>query len=357
MSEKIFNNQNITAYLLGSLPDAETEVFDELSITDEQFADELKATEKDLVDAYVNGELKDEKLEQFKSYYLASPIRHEKVEFAKNFQIFAKQNIAQTETSSPIQTKSKQTLLGFLSNMFTFSNRAWQFGLAFSVLALMLFGGWLWSENSRLRTNVDEAKITEDKILQREADLQEREKQLQTEIANQRTNIAETEKELETIRTEKEQLLAELKREKEQKRSIEKQQIEPQKAEIQKQTPNLPSRLISVASFILTPSLRGNSPIQTLSIPPKTDSIFMQLELETGDYKFCRVVLKNESSNQIVWRSGKIKTKLKGTNNFLNINFPAKLLKSQTYSIEVSGLNSNGEAEIIGNYPFRTVLK
>ena len=89
MSKPTYNNQTITEYLLGSLPEAETERFDELSITDDEFAETLKAAEKDLVDAYVQGELIGAELEQFKFHYLASPLRREKVQFAQAFQVLA----------------------------------------------------------------------------------------------------------------------------------------------------------------------------------------------------------------------------------------------------------------------------
>ena len=96
MTKVTYNNETMTAYLLGSLPEAETEQLDELSFTDDEFAAELMAAEKDLVDAYVHGELRGAKLEQFKTYYLASPVRREKVKFAQAFQEFAAKNIAET---------------------------------------------------------------------------------------------------------------------------------------------------------------------------------------------------------------------------------------------------------------------
>ncbi|MFN2493080.1 MAG: hypothetical protein ABR501_09385, partial [Pyrinomonadaceae bacterium] len=79
MSKQAYDDQTVTQYLLGSLPEAEAERFDELSFTDDEFADALMAAEKDLVDAYVQGELTGAELEQFKSHYLASPLRREQV--------------------------------------------------------------------------------------------------------------------------------------------------------------------------------------------------------------------------------------------------------------------------------------
>src|SRR5688572_18920006 len=92
MSKKTYTSEVIMSYLLGSLPEDEAERFDELSFTDDEFAESLQAAEKDLIDAYVQDELKDAELERFKSYYLASPVRREKVKFAQAFQVFAEKS-------------------------------------------------------------------------------------------------------------------------------------------------------------------------------------------------------------------------------------------------------------------------
>ncbi len=349
MDTKTYNNQTMIAYLLGSLPETEAEAFDELSFADDEFADELNAAEKDLVDAFINGELSGEKLKQFKNYYLVSPRRREKVEFAKAFQSFAEKQLAETEKFFIAEAKPKQTWAGFLSDLFTISRPSRQWGFAFAALALVVFGGWLMVENARLRSQMGDEQARRDTILQRESELQQRERQLQDEIANQRTTNAEAEKELANIRAERERLEQELKKEQEQKRLIERREAEPQLADKSK-TPISPSRPISIASFILTPALRGNNELKTISIPAQTDLVKMQLELEADDYKSYRVVLHNQSNNQILWRSGQLKSKVKGANNVLTLRFPAKLLKPQVYSLEVYGLN-----EIISDYSFRVV--
>ena len=69
----------IIQYLLGRLPDKEAERLDELSITDDDFALRLNAAEYDLVDAYVRGELSGDTQQRFRSFYLSSPKRREKL--------------------------------------------------------------------------------------------------------------------------------------------------------------------------------------------------------------------------------------------------------------------------------------
>src|SRR5512143_2454891 len=81
-SHPSFDDRTLTQYLLGSLPDEDTERIDELSVTDDDVAWRLRAVENDLVDAYVRGELSAETLAKFKSSYLANPERRKRVEIA-----------------------------------------------------------------------------------------------------------------------------------------------------------------------------------------------------------------------------------------------------------------------------------
>ena len=76
------DDQLLVRYLIGSLPEDETERLDEQSIADDQFAARLSAVENDLVDAYVKGELTGDILDGFKAHYLSSRARRERVTFA-----------------------------------------------------------------------------------------------------------------------------------------------------------------------------------------------------------------------------------------------------------------------------------
>jgi anti-sigma-K factor RskA len=78
-----FDDQVLTRYFLGTLPEAETQRVEELSIADDSFALRLDAVENDLVDAYAREELSPENLPQFKKSYLSSPQATEKVQFAQ----------------------------------------------------------------------------------------------------------------------------------------------------------------------------------------------------------------------------------------------------------------------------------
>ena len=358
MNEPEFNNQSLNEYLLGTLPDAEAERFDELSFTDENFADALNAAEKDLVDAYLYDELNGATLKNFQTHYLASPVRREKVEFAKAFQVFAEKNIAEKSVVKPLFAESapKRTVAGFFANIFAIPRPALQWSFALATLALVFFGGWLWNENSRLRSEMSQADVNREQITRREAEIAAREKQIQDETSNRQNADSENEKELARLREERTQLEEQLKKQTQE----EKQRL----AELQKNAaprtaptaapPEYAPRL-SIASFILAPSLRGGSRIQTVLIPARTTAVAANLELETDAYPAYRAVLRSQSDNRILWQSGTLKSKTVGENRRLRVAFPANLLKPESYTIEVSGVPANGAAEIISDYSFRLV--
>jgi len=76
-------DRELVSYLLGTLPQDRADAFDELSVTDDAFAAQLRVAEDELIDAYIGGELTGETLAQFETAYLSSPRRRERVTFAR----------------------------------------------------------------------------------------------------------------------------------------------------------------------------------------------------------------------------------------------------------------------------------
>jgi hypothetical protein len=76
---------DLTRYLLGLLPEEETDRLDELSVVDDGLAGQLGVAETQLVDAYLRGALPGDLRARFESHYLLSPARRGKVAFARRF--------------------------------------------------------------------------------------------------------------------------------------------------------------------------------------------------------------------------------------------------------------------------------
>lgn len=346
MKEQEYNNQVITKYLLGTLPETEAESFDELSFTDDEFAQALKSVENELIDLYVSGELTGAARESFKSHYLASATRREKVKFAQALSAFAENEAAQTNRENSEIAKSKQPS-GFFSflNIFAISNPIAQWGFAAACLVFIFLAGWLWTENTRLNQQANELQAKREAVTEREQDLQ-------NQLAGERSANSETAKELAAAKEEQALLEEKLKTE----QAHQSQRLREPSSPLFGQTPSSSSK-ISIASFVLLPPTRGNNSVQDIFVPAQSRLVAMQLQLESDDYVSYLVALTDQAGQKNLWRSGKIKTKTKRNNKVLNVLFPAKLLKSQIYSLAVSGINASGESEIISNYSFRAVQR
>lgn len=348
MSKQTHNDQTLTRYLLGALPEAEAERLDELSFTDDEFAEALKAAEKDLVDAYVQGELSGATLEHFNSHYLASTLRHEKVKFAQAFQLVAGKRVGAKASEEGAKARdesaAKRKGLGrFFSSGFLNTPRpAWRWGVAFATLALVVAVGWLAFENARLRGQVSQTQA-------RREEFGRREQELQSELEGRRTAGAETELALARVREERERLEQELKRQESQGQ---------QRATSQRPAPTGRG---GIASFTLAPQMRDAAQIRVISVPTDVGYVKIRLELDPveldpNDYSAYRVALINQAANQTHWRSGKLRARGTDDDKALSVRLPARLLKPQTaYLLRVTGVPVSGASEIVSEYPFRVV--
>jgi hypothetical protein len=356
MSEQLYDKEELTRYLLGTLPADETERLDELSFTDEDFNAALRETENDLTDAYARGELTGERADEFKARYFGSPHRRAKVDFAIAFKKFAEnKSAAHADTAReiieivPAKIRKKNDAASderksFWRSMFgAFAFPRSTFGWVAACVAALLFiiGGWLVFENLRLRRQMNDAQTAR-------AALQQRERELQTQIDPARAKDSETEQELARAR--------------EQSARIEQQMSEPNNAaqpnksasQIARLSPAKPHEL-HVVTFDLIPQTRGASSLAALKLPAKAESVTMRLRLETNEFSAYRVALRDQSTNRIIWRSASLKAAAKGDSKILNVNLPARLLQNRIYALEVSGASASGADEFISSYPFRIV--
>jgi hypothetical protein len=327
MSNSNNQNQVINQYLLGSLPEAETERLDELSVTSQEFAESLSATENDLIDSYVQGELSGTSLAQFESHYLASPLRRKRVEFAEAFRVFAgkQTEVGDSLIRGPVNLDRRRKS-GWLVTLNIFGGQfpALQWGLAVAVVVVIGAGAFLLVQTARLRQQMSLEQA-------RRNELQQRETQLQKELDQQRASNSAIEQELAQVREARARLEEELKK---------------------SGQPTISGT--ATASFVLTPQLRGAGQAQSVSIPSNISRVTMRLNLEPNDYQTFAVVLINQSNQQELWRSGKLKASASGDNRTLSVSVSAGLLKSQSYALRVSGISANA-SEVLSDYPFKVV--
>jgi hypothetical protein len=306
-------DDQLVRYLVGSLPEDETEQLDELSIADDRFAAQLSAVENDLVDAYVKGELPGDTLERFKAKYLSSPATRDKVTFAE-----ALLRYQQSPATVPARAARDRR---FAVPRLVVP----QWGWAVAATLFLAATGYLVVENNRLRRGMSDAGAAR-------AVLEAREQQLQRQVAEQQSANAETARELAQIR----EALA-------------------QRASATAANP--PASRTVIASFVLLPPTRGAGDLPTIAIPPGTQAVTLHVDLESEDFPVYRAELKDTGTERIIWRGDNLRAAPRDGARSLSLTLDGNVLKRQTYTLDVIGVPPRGAPESVGSYPFRVVVK
>jgi hypothetical protein len=164
MTTETYSVQTIRDYLLGRLAEAETERLDELSITDDECAERIRAVEHDLVDAFARGELQGVALEQFRAKYLTTLRGREAIRFAEALQSLDERSVGDSSEAD----RGKTTIVRERRR------RPELLALAAAVIVLATASAWLAIDNRTLRARMTSAESARDE-LQRDRQLREAE--------------------------------------------------------------------------------------------------------------------------------------------------------------------------------------
>ena len=323
-----YDNQTLFSYLLGSLPDTDTELLDEMTFTDPDFAELVNAAEKDLVDFYISDGLKGETLEKFESHYMASPRRREKVTFARAFREFAanERNGENPPLAAVPESKAatiKEQIGAFFSSLGILGGGSPIFGFAAAaaVLALVLFGGWLLIMGVIQKQGGGDIALTTNTN--------------QDIPVNAIVPVITPEPTASAVPVNG---------------GASKLSPTPAPTTTPKRPPVEPSQPM-IAAFVLPPPLRGGAPLTQVRLESEIQVAQFSIGLEASDYRSYRVELRDAGQGRSIWQAGSLKAR----GSSLSVRVPAKLLKGQIYSFTVTGVNAEGTSENIGDYSFRVV--
>ena len=299
------NDQLLVQYLLGTLPAEETERLDELSVTDDDFATRLSVAENDLVDAYVRGDLPADTAERFRLTYASSPRRREKLRFAESLLLYQKREEAVT-----VQPAVRQKSPGRIRRFFTLPTLMPQWGLAAVAILLLAATGYLGMTNRRLRDQLIRAGVER-------ISLEQREQQLARQLENS----------------------------------------SPENAKGSATESQKPFDRLKIATFVLTPAIRGAGQLPSVSTSPETDVVVLKIELEENEFPQYRAELEDSATRHVLWTSADLAAFSDGSQKAVSFAFRAALLQRQTYLVQISGIRANGTSELISTYPFRALVK
>jgi len=317
-----YTDEVITRYLVGALASDETERLDELSLTDDEFAERLQSVENDLVDEYVRGELRGNLLERFESSYLASPTNREKVKFSESLlrMVDRGADVERAKNAEQSVTHDSAGSRGYRSFWWkdTLAVPKTVLWPAMSVAAFLLIAsGWLLVQDLRLRQLRDQAQA-ENNVLALQAEKQ------QAQLGENQVALAEKQREIDELR-----------------RTLERS---GQSADTEE--PN-------VIPVVLEPQTRSISTIKTVSIPAEADLVVFQLELEGDDRADYQAILKSLPGQQTVWKRSGIRSQRREGVKVLVITLRTRVLSSRNYILEVADPRNAGS--IFSSYTFKIV--
>src|SRR5262245_6158847 len=128
-------------YLLGNLTDEEQVEVEDRAFADADYLRALEATEADLIDSYVRGQLSQADRRGFEFRFLTSPERRRKVEFARALA---------TIGSESQHEEPRAAGWSFFPGAFWEWTRVVQFASAAAALICIAGGAWLVSENAAI---------------------------------------------------------------------------------------------------------------------------------------------------------------------------------------------------------------
>jgi hypothetical protein len=286
-------DRQLIRYVLGMLSDTDAERLDEQSIVDDEIAARLRSVENDLVDAYVRGALEGELLERFESFYLASPLRREKVKLARGFLDAIDRLPAQaaTHVTSPV------SLQGPVSWRQRFIWLA-------SAAVLLLACGVLLLQDVRLRRGLLDAQHDS-------AAFDTRGRELTRQLGEQSAANDALKKEVERLRA------------------------------------------VHPLALVLRPQTRAAAPVSVIAVPSGLDVVAFELELEATDFSEYQAALKDPATRRVVWRSGVVKPVSSRRPPAVAIAVPTSVLRPQHYSFELSGRTPEVAFDVVGSYEFQ----
>jgi hypothetical protein len=292
------HDQQLVRYLLGLLSEDEADRIDELSVVDDDLAARLRVVEDDLVDAYVRGALSGDALKRFESHYLSSPLRRERVTFARHF-------VSAVDRAQPLAaagTHRRSARAGLVP------------ALAAAAAVLLVASAGLLFQSVRLGRGLSVAESARIALDQRTRDL---ERQLAELRAANQTAVNELER-------------------------------------VRESSAAPPQDVLRIA-LVLLPQTRAIGPVPTLAVPSGAARIGFELRLESNDFSRYQVGLRDPGANTTVWRSGWAAPRTSAGVPSVLVALPAELLKPQHYTFDLAGRGPDGSAEVVGSYTFEIV--
>jgi hypothetical protein len=305
----------LSKYLLGNLSEEEEQALEQRFFADEGLFSELLAVEDELVDQYVEGNLKNT---GFEKKLLASAEGRQKIENARALRRYITQQRKAQALPQKLELPQPQVS----------QSRVLIYVLAAGIIILIAVGIWLVYERSRLSQELQLAQSNQrTQQLERElVEAQSRERELQQRIKDQSGH--------------NDQLAEELKRESE--------RIEQLEHELSQRSPNRSS----VLAVVLSPGLtRGGGTVVVLPSEIEVVKLELPLPADKTIYRTYSAALVAAGGSQVLSQKN-LKSVAARTGKSLIVRVPARMLQEKTYVVTLRGERDDGTFENVEDYQF-----
>jgi hypothetical protein len=333
-NESGHDDRELVRHLLGQLADADAERLDELAIVDDEMAGRLRVVEDDLVDAYVRGTLEPDARLRFESHYLSSPLRREKVSFARTFVRHADaMTVAADARTAADAAAVTAGAPGWRDRFAEWLRPNGSSRWLVAAAALLLFGcAALLFEDLRLQRALTDAH-------RERTALDRRTQELSQQVEAERQAKLAADRELARARASPSAQAA-------------------QSTATSPESDAAPSASApGLLALVLLPQTRGAGSVPTLTLPKSARGVAFALQLESNDFPHYQVSLNDPNTGRRLWRSTTIAPTQTRNQPTVSVVVPAGLLAPQHYSLELTGRGSTGDWHIISSYAVRIVSK
>lgn len=334
MEQPAINETVVRRYLLGQLPEEERERLEVGLLTDDRVFDTLTAledeVEDELIDQYLDGELTEAEREKFESVFLTTPERTYKLKLIKDLKHHVAVPVYEEVPVGKIAA-TNVTHATWIPAIGVFQNPLFGLSAATALTLALVACAWLWIRANNLETQLRQAQ------------------------ADHPTDAA-LKQQVEHLRQRNEELTANLQRSEEQRTTLEQDlaALKSGQGPGNKTSPPRPT----FATVVLSPSLRStDQTVKNLSIPagvPKAQLILKIERIDPKDYKNFRAVVKKQAGAEIS-RNDNLKLQPSGNNARAILMIPAEKLADGRYIVEVEGVTTDGQSELVGLYLFQVI--
>jgi hypothetical protein len=309
------DNQRITGYLVGDLPETEQEELERQYFSDPAVIERVTEVESRLLDAYARGQLSDDMRERVARRYLTHPVRRERLKFAEAL-------AARLDDFEPADARREKrpSGRGEALGWWTGPGRTVRFSMTFAVLMLAATAGWLFVERIRLQESLH-------RVQESDATREQRERELEQQLTTERRNA-------EAVTADRDRLRA--------------QQSNPSDAAVPtRPTPAVVSLVLAIGGLRSPDDLP-----RTLKMPPGTEQVRFQLNLKENSYVRYGIILQTVGGAEVLSRQG-LQAEKAVPGWVLVITAPARRLAPGDYMLTLSGVTRGGDRDQISTSVFR----